>query len=793
MTTNVTSNEYPQKVSVDTDNTANLRDVRGPNFFKFGENIGFNRVAEIRSICVSGAEADIVCGTKPGINRTVWTHETSMHQIRSNPDETSRLFHIRIHFWSDDIFRVRFGEQEITDGEPDFLPKEYRMLVGEPECITVKVNEEADRWRLSTASITLEIEKKPFRLSARTMDGRVFWQQCKRKIAPTDVFDMSVAHADNRTGVFESFYLSPQEKIYGLGERFDHLERNGKPVDFWNKDAVGTSSRRTYINVPFFLSTEGYGLLVNDSHRTEWEIGTLDAFTAGFGVESDTMDYFVIRGDTPAAILRRYWQLTGTPPVPPVWSFGLWMSRNSYLSWDVVHEVADTLRERKIPADVLHLDTAWFQEDWNCDLRFSRDRFADPERNISELRDQGFRISLWQYNFIPPRDNNPNYIEGREKGYFAKTAAGEVYRLPPEAKGSWMDDAVIDFSNPEAVAWYTAQIADLIRLGAATIKTDFGEGIPEDAVYARIDGRSFHNLYSLVYNGVIFDTIQAVSGDSIVWARSGTAGSQRYPIHWGGDSQCTFAGLAGTLRGALSIGLTGFPFFSHDIGGFIGRPSPELYIRWAQFGLFSSHARCHGCGNENSREPWTFGEEANRIFTTYANLRYALLPYIYHQAQESTQSAKALVGALYLEFPNDLNVRSIDDQYMFGGALLVAPVLRPLSETDQRSIYLPEGQWFDYWSHDHYDSRGQWITRTIDLDTMPIFVRAGSIIPYGEQRLSTDNRIGPIVKLEVYAGRPGTLDYHDGEKEFHAEWDEQSLHIKGCDCKPEVLIIRPSL
>ena len=321
------------------------------------------------------------------------------------------------------------------------------------------------------------------------------------------------------------------------------------------------------------------------------------------------------------------------------------------------------------------------------------------------------------------------------------------------------------------------------------MKTDFGEGIPEEARYRNIDGRKFHNLYALVYNAAVAEAIREVTGEHIVWARSGTAGSQRYPLHWGGDSQCNWAGLAGTLRGALSIGLSGFPFFSHDIGGFIGRPTPELYIRWAQFGLFSSHSRCHGCGLDNSREPWSFGEEANRIFTEYARLRYRLLPYLYDQARKSSASAKPLVRALLLDYPEDRNVRHIDDQYLFGDAFLIAPVLAPLAESATRTLYLPRGTWIDYWTKESCESRGEWLERDIDLDTMPIYVKAGSIIPYGEEKTATHNEIGPLTRLEVYAGADGALHYDDGEKCFTAVLADGRLTIDGLPARPVVEVI----
>jgi len=710
-----------------------------------------------------------------------------MHQLSLSENTPEGRLNIQISFWSAHVFRIQFSEREITP--PSFPLEGDGMLIGKPERdVNLSIVEAKDEWIASTGEIVLHIENNPFHLWAADVKGSVFWQQRHAETCTSDIFDMAVADNESRKACFESFVLDGQEEIYGLGERFDHVPRTGKTVDFWNQDAIGTSNRRTYINVPFCFSTHGYGLFLNSYSRTEWEIGTLEAFTLGFSIEDHEMDYFIIHGPTPADILHRYSQLTGFAPMPPVWSFGLWMSRNSYMSWEVVHEVAKSLRDRRIPADVLHLDTAWFQEDWNCDLRFGAGRFPDPEHHLAQLLKAGFRVSLWQNNFVPPRENNVNYREGREKGYFAKDAEGNIFRFPPEITGSWVDDAIIDFSNPEATAWYAAQIERLIRQGAATIKTDFGEGIPEQAIYQNIEGRRFHNLYALVYNAAIANAIRRVSGESIVWARSGTAGSQRYPVHWGGDSQCSFAGLAGTLRAALSLGLSGFPFFSHDIGGFMGRPTPELYIRWAQFGLFSSHARCHGCGNDNSREPWTFGEEACEVFRFYADLRYRLLPYIYDQSRKCCIAAKPMVRALVIDYPDDLNVWTIQDQYLFGDSLLIAPVLRPLAESTVRKLYLPEGTWFDYWTKRRIVSRGEWCEWPVDLRTMPVFVKDGSILPYGEPRLCTNNVIGPIVELEVYSDADCRLEYEDGEKAFTAKWSSGQLNLSGLPSKPNTTV-----
>jgi alpha-D-xyloside xylohydrolase len=419
---------------------------------------------------------------------------------------------------------------------------------------------------------------------------------------------------------------------------------------------------------------------------------------------------------------------------------------------------------------VLHLDTAWFKDDWNCDLKFSEERFPDPEKHTKQLKEQGFRISLWQYNFIPPREDNCNYLEALEKGYFAKNDAGEPYQMSrefPGISGSWTDDCIIDFSNPEARAWYCEKLSAALRTGASAIKTDFGEGVPEGARYACIDGRFFHNLYSLAYNYTAWKATKDTTGDDIVWARSGTAGSQRYPLHWGGDSQCTYSGLAGTLRAALSAGMSGISYFSHDIGGFIGKPTPELYVRWAQLGLFSSHARCHGCGDRNSREPWSFGEEAERIFRKYAKLRYSLMPYIYGSAMRCVEQSLPLARPLVVEYQDDPTVWNMSDEFLFGDGLLIAPIF---GEENTRRVYLPEGNWTNWWSRDRICG-GQWVEVETDLETLPIFVREGAIIPMGPLMNYVDEK--PTERIELLIAPFES----DGQSEFTVPVDDELVKV----------------
>jgi len=678
-----------------------------------------------------------------------YTHETSLY-LNQNAEASVDTLFLHINLWSDEIFRVVFSNEKIINNPFSGLPEEARMLIGKPNAVKYQIDDKEDQIILKTAKIEIIIDKKTLRISAKFIDGEMFFAQKKSEFFASDVNDLALCQLEGEYACFEALELEQDEVIYGLGERFDGIVRNGRIVDFHNKDAVGTTSRRTYVNIPFYLSTKGYGLFLNSGAKTDWQIGTKDISAVQFAIEESQLDYFVIGGKTPKEIISGYCSLTGFAPLPPLWSFGLWMSRNSYVSWEVVDEIAKQIRENDIPCDVLHLDTAWFNRDWNCDLKFSEERFPNPQEHLAKYKKDGFNISVWQYNFIPPNEDNTHYHEAVKYGYLSKDKYGNPYQQPENKRGSWGEDVTVDFSNPDARKWYGEKIAGLIKLGVAAIKTDFGEGIAEEAVYKNIDGKYFHNLYSLAYNSVVFNASKSVSGENLVWARSGTAGSQRYPIHWGGDSQCSFEALAGTLKAALSIGISGIPYFSHDIGGFIGMPTDELYIRWAQLGLFSSHSRCHGAGDDTYREPWRFSKEACDIFRFYDKLRYSLMPYIYEEAQKSTETGLPMMRALYLEYPEDKNVRYIDDQYLFGDNMLIAPVLKPLSVTNIRNIYLPKGVWFDYFTKKKIESDGMWISCHVDLATLPIYIKEGTQIRYCDATTSLQNGIGNIIKTEKW-------------------------------------------
>ena len=529
-----------------------------------------------------------------------------------------------------------------------------------------------------------------------------------------------------------TFELQHDEKIFGCGESFTRFDKRGQRVLVSTRDGMGTQSELMYKPIPFFLSNNGYGMFVHTSAPLTFDFGKyFDAHNVIYSGDED-LDLFIFLGE-PKDILSEYTALTGRSPVPPLWSFGFWMSRITYSSEDQVRQVAQQLRSHQVPADVIHLDTGWFETDWRSDYRFSTSRFRDPAKMIADLKQQGFHVSLWQYTYFTSK--NDLWKEMVAKGYYVKNDSGQ---LPSE-------DATLDFTNPEAVKWYQDKIRDLLKLGVGAIKVDFGEGAPLTGQYK--SGRSGwyeHNLYPLRYNKAVAEVTKEVTGEDVIWARSTWAGSQRYPLHWGGDAENTDSAMAAELRGGLSFGLSGFTYWSHDAGGFVQKAPRDLYRRWLAWGALTSHTRAHGAP---PREPWEYDAALNEDFRRALGLRYSLMPYIYAHAKDSSARGFPMLRPLFFEFPNDPGSWTIDDQYMFGSDLLVAPLF---ASVDRRKVYLPPGEWIDYQSGRVY-AGAAW--REIAAGQIPIvlLVKNHSVLPHIKVAQSTKEMDWNNVELRVFS------------------------------------------
>jgi alpha-D-xyloside xylohydrolase len=542
-----------------------------------------------------------------------------------------------------------------------------------------------------------------------------------------------------------SLELRPGEHFCGTGERFTHIDLFGQQIDLLNIDAQGVNNARAYKNIPFLMSSRPYGLFVHSSAKMRIDIGRQSTRSLQWLAEDEPLDLFLIGGGSPERILWNYRRVTGFPKMPPFWSFGAWMSRYSYRSAEQMYGVADRLRKEKYPFDVLHLDPGWLKSDFECDWMFDKSRFPDPAGFFRHLREQGFRVSLWQYPYVT-RDL-PLAKMALEKGYVGR---------PTDPATDVGLGYTIDFSNPEAVFWYEGMLEQVLEMGASLIKADMGEAVDEKATYKNINGAKLHNLYALLYQRAVWEATWKVKKENIGWARSGWAGSQRYPIHWGGDSHCSYDGLAGDICGGLHLGLSGFAFWSHDIAGFLGvpdvlndKPAEDLYVRWAQVGTLTSHMRFHGT---TPREPWEYPSVCD-IVREWLRLRYALIPYLFAEAQACCQTGMPMFRSLVIEWFADPAVWSISDQYMLGSAFLVCPIL---NSAGVRDVYLPEGEWVDFWS-------GQILTGPMHLKSvkspssrLPLYVRFKAAIEFAEPVQCTDQFAGSrkfsIVFNEHYEG-----------------------------------------
>ncbi len=544
------------------------------------------------------------------------------------------------------------------------------------------------------------------------------------------------------TYLHEQLQLGVGEAVFGLGERFGPLAKNGQTVDIWNSDG-GTSSEQAYKNVPFYLTNRGYGILVNDPGHVSFEVGSEAVERVQFSVEGETLEYFVIYGPEPKAVLERYTALTGRPVTVPAWSYGLWLSTSFTTDYDeqTVASFVDAMAQRDLPISVFHFDCFWMREFQWCDLEWDPRVFPDPDGMLSRLRERGLRICVWINPYIA--QNSALFAEGMAAGYLVTRPDGTVWQTDRWQAGM----GYVDFTNPDATRWYQDKLRRLIDQGVDCFKTDFGERIPVDVVYHDgADPHRMHNYYALLYNRAVFEVLEEARGrsDAVLFARSTTAGGQSLPVHWGGDSTSTYASMAETLRGGLSLAFSGFAFWSHDIGGFEGTPDAGVFKRWTQFGLLSSHSRLHG--SDSYRVPWMFDEEAVEVTRRFTKLKLALMPYLYAAGVEAARTGVPMMRPMLLEFPDDPAVTYLDQQYLLGAELLVAPVFDADGEV---RFYLPPGQWTHYLSGDEV-AGGGWRSERHGFDSLPLYVRPGAVIPVSTRDDRPDHDYLDSLILDVF-------------------------------------------
>lgn len=575
-------------------------------------------------------------------------------------------------------------------------------------------------------------------------------------------------YADHDNYILLELDLSVGEKIYGLGERFGPFVKNGQVVDMWNEDG-GTSSELTYKNIPFYISSRGYGVFINHPGKVMLEVQSERTTRVNMAVQGESLEYMVIGGPTPKAILERYTRLTGRPGLPPAWSYGLWLTTSFTTSYDekTVTSFLDGFTERNIPLSVFHFDSFWMKSFQWCDFAFDAEKFPDPKSYIARLKSRGLRTCVWINPYVAQA--SPLFLEGKAKGYYimrADTPRPTVWQWDNWQAGM----AVVDFTNPAARDWYTGHLARLMQeMGIDSFKTDFGERIPflphQVKYHDGSDSVRMHNYYAYLYNKAVWDVMQSCGKEPCLFARAATTGGQQFPVHWGGDCESTFEAMAETLRGGLSLSLSGFAFWAHDIGGFEGLPDPALYKRWVQFGLLGSHSRLHG--SSSYRVPWIYDsarypgedEACSKALRESVQRKLALMPYLLRTALEGHVRGTPVMRAMFIEFgDSDLNTWTLDTQYMLGSELLVAPVFDKSGEV---SFYVPftstaagnrSSKWRSFFDHNKTYEEGRWYTETHSFDTLPLLLRPRAVVPFNPSLKTPDGNV--IDGLQVLVNGP---------------------------------------
>lgn len=614
----------------------------------------------------------------------------------------------------------------------------------------LNVNENDEEISITSGTLSMIITKKQFSIKYMR-NGKVITTSTGRDLAlmKTDWKGLAYDKGDEtETYIRQMLSLSVDEKVYGMGERFTPFIKNGQTVDIWNEDG-GTSTYQSYKNIPFYITNKGYGVFVNHPEKVSFEVATEMVTRTQFSVEGSYLDYFFINGPTMKDVLVRYTDLTGKPSLPAPWTFGLWLSTSFTTNYDeeTVMSFVDGMLDRGIPLRTFHFDCFWMKEFHWTDFLWDDRVFPDPEGMLKRIKAKGLNICVWINPYIG--QESAIFDEGMEKGYFIKRTNGHVWQWDMWQPGM----AIVDFTNPEACEWYKGKLAKLVDMGVDCFKTDFGERIPTEdvAYYDGSDPVKMHNYYTYLYNKCVYDLLEEKrgKGQAVLFARSATAGGQKFPVHWGGDCWSDYESMEESLRGGLSLLMSGFGYWAHDIGGFESTSTADVYKRWVQFGLLSSHSRLHG--SSSYRVPWAYDDEAVDVVREFTRLKAKLMPYLYTTAVETSKRGIPTMRAMVMEYPDDITCQYVDKQYMLGDNLLVAPIF---NEEGIGKFYLPKGTWTDFFTGETVEGE-KWIEKAYDYHTLPLMVKENSIVILGEHDDKPDYDYENNVTVKIYSLKDG--------------------------------------
>lgn len=644
-----------------------------------------------------------------------------------------------------DVLRVQtYHHLGVKKREPEF-----ELYQKEEQSLTVTSDEE--KLTVTSGGLTLEIGKKNWYMAYRR-GNEVITRSAAKDLAcmKTDWKGDAYDKGDGiETYMRQQLTMGVGELIYGLGERFTAFTKNGQSVAIWNEDG-GTSTYQSYKNIPFYISNKGYGVFVNHPEKVEFEIGTEQVTKTAFSVEGGYLDYYLFNGPSMKEVLERYTDLTGKPSLPAPWTFGLWLSTSFTTNYDeeTVMSFVDGMLDRGIPLRTFHFDCFWMKEFHWTDFVWDSRVFPDPKGMLSRIKAKGLNICVWINPYIA--QESCLFAEGMEKGYFVKRTNGDVWQWDMWQPGM----ALVDFTNPEACAWYQEKLAGLLDMGVDCFKTDFGERIPVNGIeyFDHSDAKKMHNYYTYLYNKTVYDILEKKrgKGEAVLFARSATVGGQKFPVHWGGDCWSDYESMEESLRGGLSLLMSGFGFWAHDIGGFESTSTPDVYKRWVAFGLLSSHSRLHG--STSYRVPWVYDEEAVDVVRFFTRLKARLMPYLYKTAIQANKTGVPTMRSMVLEFTEDRTCHYVDKQYMLGDSLLVAPIFNEESLAD---YYLPAGRWTDFFTGEVKEG-GRWIQEKHGYLSVPLLVKENSIVAIGAHDDKPDYDYGEDAELRIYEPVAGT-------------------------------------
>lgn len=663
------------------------------------------------------------------------------HPIKERGDTLGGInLTIRITSPMPDVIRVQtFHHMGTVNKTPSF-----ELNLDDPQVL--QVEDTTETLTITSGALSLVITKNPWSMTYRS-GGRTLTGSGRRDLAlmktdyKGDCYELE--------GDLENTYMRQQlsigvgELLYGTGERFTPFVKNGQTVEIYNEDG-GTSTEQAYKNIPFYISNKGYGVLVNHPERVSFEFGTENVTKAAFSVEGGSLDYFFFNGPTMKDVLTRYTDLSGKPTLPAPWTFGLWLSTSFTTNYDeeTVMSFIDGMLDRGIPLRTFHFDCFWMKAFHWTDFVWDEKVFPDPAGLLSRIKAKGLNICVWINPYIG--QESILFAEGMEKGYFIKRLNGDVWQWDMWQPGM----ALVDFTNPEACKWYQDKLEALLDMGVDCFKTDFGERIPVNCVYHDgSDPKKMHNYYTYLYNKIVFELLEKKrgKGEAVLFARSATVGGQKFPVHWGGDCWSDYESMEESLRGGLSLLMSGFGFWAHDIGGFEHTSTADVYKRWVAFGLLSSHSRLHG--SQSYRVPWLYDEEAVDVVRTFTRLKASLMPYLYQTSIDTSRSGVPTMRSMVLEFTEDKNCSYLDKQYMLGDSLLVAPIF---NDEGIGSFYLPKGTWTDFFTGEAIDG-GVWVEKKYDYLHLPLMVRENAIVAVGACDDKPDYDYADGTELRVYA------------------------------------------